>query len=1185
MKYCLPCFGRSKSRDNEREPLLPRHTGGRESNLNAPPDTTGSERSVVDKFVDVLVALENGKVPSQDQLSGFLQNLLRSRLLEEEKSEVVSGSGPTSKQGRKVLGDARAFIQALLQFGMEKNADDKLQETYFQLMQIESPSPVHVDTKSSLYTAGQTALDAAKQAGAELNDEGLTDQLAFDAATFLHALRTLFEMCISSPVFRLLLTDIFAIARAIVAHAAADVERAALHVQQTVAESTNDIIATGESNLDVKVDDVKEKGKEVAGVITNAPQEIWNEWQVLGEDATDKTKERILERIQEVISRLQKDKASRSAMLSIMILTRKYTEKIASASETVSETVGDVLKQTKDSFNDAEASQAPNYPPHPYSSPKHEEKKPFFDVTSDALLTNFRDILQRLAGGYSLDGLLSAFSRVVRDLNDIPLVFGDEVNQAIEEKLKTSETTASQSDPSPVVSSSPQLPPGGGGKAKSKKKRKKQKAKAEKESPLPPSEFQIEGDATPTEETEKGDLNATGTTSNPLRAYFSRLGEYLDKALNEPGWAMSKDAAKTLEVLFDDGVELVNVVDESVIEVGADILDAASTSKGSGEDEVRRIFKNDLISLVDESEAYIAAFEKDKTTMKLLQALDVLGEDLTTLFSLGGRQSQRGITESIKGMGGWTSWLGWTIPRIMRMLPLGAIPIPSIEVKTANFEGALQSLFVQNLVHGETSTASVHPIASSLVPDDVVLREWTELRIDMADYKRPLDGSVGASAPTSHQVNGVHTTSRVHMHVDGIRARVEGLGYYFKYTGAYGFGYEDEGVLSVDVGMGSLHDGFGADVEIEIENDSNRLESASPAFDIPQVIVSAPEGEEELGKRPPHLDVQGAVREAGDHNLNADNISGSVSASGADQPLFRVVDVRITLQGLRFKLDKSRHWILNKLFIQTLAGSIAMRVLRQALEDRVRVSMEVLASGLGEVVRDVRKRGEERKLRNASRPPGQDQDGEEGLKEFITDWWSALIAKLPVILGRGANSEPRELEEGEIEVEVETQTSTSAEATSKGVIFTNTTTTTTTDTKEQQAHSTSAMVFDKPTGSMRTVDLTMEAIGTPLPLPPQQEVEEEEIVVAIGGGAQLFPGKPGPFGESSKDGGAFSAGVVGGMKDGAKRAVNGVVEGVHMGKDVVESVEERLRERGKKERHPGDSRRKRTWISDAFDFL
>ena len=865
---------------------------------------------------------------------------------------------------------------------------------------------------------------------------------------------------------------------------------------------------------------------------------------------------------------MQKDKASRSAMLAILILTRKYTEKIASAEETAEEVLGDVLKQAKNSFN--EGSQAPNYPPHPYSSPKHEDERPFFDVTSDALLINLRDVLQRLAGGHSLDSLLSAFTSVVRSSSDTALAFGDEVNQAIEKKLSPSATTASQSTPSPVVLSSTPSPPDGGGEDKSENQRKKQKT--EKESPLP-SEFQFEGspgDSTPIEEAKMN--NITGITSNPFRAYFSHIGEYLDKALGEPGWAMSRDAAKTLEILFDDGVELVKVVDESVIEVGAEIVDDDSTSKGFGEDKTRRKFKNDLISLMNESEAYIAAFEKDKTTMKLFRALDVLGGDLIALLSVGGRQGQRGIVENIKGMRGWTSWVGWAIPRILRMLPLEAIPIPSIEIKTAKFEGALQSLFVQNLAHGETSTASGNPIASSLVPDEVVLKEWTELRVDMADYKRPLGGLVGFPATAPNQVNGVHTTSRVHVHMDGVRARVEGLGYYFKYTGVYGFEYEDEGVMSVDVGMGSLHDGLGADVEIEIERDSISLGSDSPTF------VSGAEGEGEEGEPLPNSDVEDAVGEAANHNIS----------SGVYQPLFRVVDVRITLQGLRFWLDKSRHWILNKLFIQPLAGPVVARALRRALEDRVRTSMEVLAGGLGDVVRDARQRGEERRVKahhDLLHPQEQEKDREDSLKEIMADLWGAGMAKLLAAFGKGAHSELREEgDDSDIEVEVETQTS--AEATSKGVIFTNTTTTTTTNTTEQP-DSTPAMVYDKPTGSMRTVDLTMEAIGTRVPLPPQQNVEEEETVVAIGGGAQLFPGKPGPFGESKCDGGGFSAGIADDIRDGAKKAVNGVVEGVQSGNNVVESVEERWRERGKQENVPRNSRtrRKRTWRSDAFDFL
>ena len=123
MDYFLPCFGRSKPRDNECEPLLPKYINAQRPGLNGGSSlrTETLERSVVDKIVDVLAALEAGKVPSQDQISGFLQMLLKSELLKDDRGKVIPGNGPMGKQGRKVLRDVRALIQALLQFGTEKN--------------------------------------------------------------------------------------------------------------------------------------------------------------------------------------------------------------------------------------------------------------------------------------------------------------------------------------------------------------------------------------------------------------------------------------------------------------------------------------------------------------------------------------------------------------------------------------------------------------------------------------------------------------------------------------------------------------------------------------------------------------------------------------------------------------------------------------------------------------------------------------------------------------------------------------------------------------------------------------------------------------------------------------------------------------------------------------------------------
>lgn len=101
----------------------PRRQSSRDLSQSASSTVVNPERPVVDKIVDVLAALNAGKLPTQDQISSFLQVLLKSELLREvqDKGKVVPGYGPLSKEGRKVLADVRALVQAALQFGMEKN--------------------------------------------------------------------------------------------------------------------------------------------------------------------------------------------------------------------------------------------------------------------------------------------------------------------------------------------------------------------------------------------------------------------------------------------------------------------------------------------------------------------------------------------------------------------------------------------------------------------------------------------------------------------------------------------------------------------------------------------------------------------------------------------------------------------------------------------------------------------------------------------------------------------------------------------------------------------------------------------------------------------------------------------------------------------------------------------------------
>ena len=127
MNY-LPCFWNSNQPD-EREPLLPKHAAHHNSRrLGRGGGGGGSgglvERGIVDKIVDILVAFNAGKLPSQAQLSRFLQILLSSELLKHDGSKKTTSVGPMSKDGQKVLNDVRNLVQSMLQFGLEKNGTE-----------------------------------------------------------------------------------------------------------------------------------------------------------------------------------------------------------------------------------------------------------------------------------------------------------------------------------------------------------------------------------------------------------------------------------------------------------------------------------------------------------------------------------------------------------------------------------------------------------------------------------------------------------------------------------------------------------------------------------------------------------------------------------------------------------------------------------------------------------------------------------------------------------------------------------------------------------------------------------------------------------------------------------------------------------------------------------------------------
>ena len=168
-----------------------------------------------------------------------------------------------------------------------------------------------------------TIADAVKEGASKLNDQGRSilifwgyssyakpshpapsqDELAFDTGTFLSALRALAETSLTSSVFRLILADLFAIIQDLVEHAAAEAALQAQHIAEGVENKAreDDRFIMPDIDINETIEAVKDQGRQAMDGIENATQAVKNKWKGMGDDAADKTKEKILERIKQVL--------------------------------------------------------------------------------------------------------------------------------------------------------------------------------------------------------------------------------------------------------------------------------------------------------------------------------------------------------------------------------------------------------------------------------------------------------------------------------------------------------------------------------------------------------------------------------------------------------------------------------------------------------------------------------------------------------------------------------------------------------------------------------------------------------------------------------------------------------------------------------------------------------------------
>ncbi|TCD66329.1 hypothetical protein EIP91_001478 [Steccherinum ochraceum] len=339
------------------------------------------------KVTEIAVALRSGKLPSQDQLNHILRQLLQSALSSEEnEGQSTHGTARLSDRSRTLVEAARETVDAVMQIGLEKNYDDKLQDLVHLCSQIDSQS-VHADV----------AIDVGEDVDVQRAAENLptTDEVSDDASKLLNALRSLTRLLLTSSAFRLIVSDIFASAREVFADAAAEVRHVAERVQGVV--QTMEEVARP-----MDVDAVRERALEVAQGVSDeaevAEEEVKRRLDEMNEEAPDRIREIVTARIQQAIIQAHQNPAYRDALQTIMDLFQKYIFKISAAVEGIQSVERDGSRVL------------PTFTPIVWTD----------DEDLSLALSHLRVLLARFASGHAVDDVLDSLYAVVWDVVNVP---------------------------------------------------------------------------------------------------------------------------------------------------------------------------------------------------------------------------------------------------------------------------------------------------------------------------------------------------------------------------------------------------------------------------------------------------------------------------------------------------------------------------------------------------------------------------------------------------------------------------------------------------------------------------------------------------------------------------------------------------------------------------------------------
>ncbi|KAJ7660057.1 hypothetical protein B0H17DRAFT_1145095 [Mycena rosella] len=361
------CCRRDKS--PEKAPLLPKGLPAVE-----PP------HSAFDKLADIIGAVNSKKLPSQDQVAGFLQHALRSEFLRDPGHVIPTHGGALSQRGIVLVLELRELVDSVLRIGLEKNYDNKLQELLYQSSRSSSV-PMKV--------SGELLVDGAPVSLENNSSQEITN----DADDFMQSLKTLAQLAITSSAFRMLMSDMLATTREIVAETASEIGQVASQVQAAAV----DVAKTAELD-NLTVDGLKGKAEESYSGLEQSVGHAHRNIGTLGDDSAERVRDLVVGRVQEIVIQAHQNPQHQTAIRTILILLNKYSGKLTAIAESAEQPV----------TIDAQVEVSP----------------PFYEAVVD-----FKTLLERLASGRSLDPLLHMFKAAVADVIDAPTEAATEVKQ------------------------------------------------------------------------------------------------------------------------------------------------------------------------------------------------------------------------------------------------------------------------------------------------------------------------------------------------------------------------------------------------------------------------------------------------------------------------------------------------------------------------------------------------------------------------------------------------------------------------------------------------------------------------------------------------------------------------------------------------------------------------------------